>query len=117
MAESVTSGSGSGQFFPTTAAQKKILKDVRAWLNYHVSKEEYNRLVNEALKEKTAAKRIYKLDSLSRKVTVNKHGNPVSRDNPAKGRAPSAVKAEASGGQVLEVIQNMLSGVEIKIRQ
>ena len=98
MAESVTSGSGSGQFFPTTDAQRKILKDVRAWLSNHLSKEEYNRLVNEALKEKTAARRIYKLDSLSRKVTEDKKGNPVSRNNPTRGR-PQATRQV--GGQVV----------------
>ena len=100
MPKIVTSGSGSGQFLPRTSAQRKILKDARAWLNYHVSKEEYNRLVKEALKEKTEARKIYKLDSLSRNVSENKHGNPVSRDNPLKGKSPSAAKSEASGGQV-----------------
>lgn len=100
MSKSVTSGSGSAQFFPQTPEQLKILRSTRAWLNYNVSNEEYNRLVKEALKEKTEARKIYKLDSLSRKVRVNKHGNPVDRASPLRGKSIVHIKAAESGGQV-----------------
>ena len=84
---------GVYEFFTDTKDQRAALKRTMEWLKRYLSEDTVEDLKRQALKKKTSGAQVTELDRLSRAVTEDRHGNPISRSHRER-------KEIVKGGQV-----------------